>query len=80
MDVKLAEDLGRIKQVSVVDDPGKCVSPSASSNSEIISRTLLTYFLAFQAIKGRLRMRGSQYPLMRNRKVKKAWTPASGMM
>lgn len=39
-----------------------------------------TYFLALYARRGRLRTTGSQYPLMRNRKVRKAWTAASGMI
>jgi hypothetical protein len=39
-----------------------------------------TYFFAFQANRGRFRIKAIQYPLMRNRKVRKAWTAASGMM
>jgi hypothetical protein len=31
----------------------------------------LAYFLTFQPRRGRLRMRGTQYPLMRKRKVRK---------
>lgn len=37
-------------------------------------------FFAFQASRGKLRIMAIQYPLIRNRMVKKAWTAASGMM
>jgi hypothetical protein len=40
----------------------------------------VTYFFPFQANRGRFRISAIQYPLMRNRKVRKAWTAASGMM
>jgi hypothetical protein len=44
------------------------------------SRWSSAYFFALKANKGRLSRIASQYPLMRNRKVRKAWTAASGTM
>jgi hypothetical protein len=40
----------------------------------------LPYFLPFQANRGRFKIRATQYPLIRKRNVRKAWTAASGMM
>jgi hypothetical protein len=40
----------------------------------------VTYFLMFQISSGRFRTKASQYPLIRNRKVRNPWTAASGMM
>ena len=40
----------------------------------------MTYFLMFHPMSGKLRIRGSQYPLIRNMKVRNPCTAASGMM
>jgi hypothetical protein len=34
----------------------------------------------FQPKRGRFKSKASQYPLIRNRKVRKPWTAASGIM
>jgi hypothetical protein len=41
---------------------------------------MITHFLILYPRSGRLRMRGSQYPLIRNMNVKNPWTATSGMM
>jgi hypothetical protein len=40
----------------------------------------LAYFLPFHANRGRFRIRATQYPLIRKRKVRNPWTAASGTM
>ena len=39
---------------------------------------MATYFLTLKASNGRFNARATQYPFIRNRMVKKAWTAASG--
>lgn len=79
--VELAEDLRGVEEMGVVDDPGlESASCTRGREREREGERGDTYFLAFQPTRGKLRMRGSQYPLMRKRKVRKAWTAASGMM
>lgn len=89
MNVQLPEDLGCVQQVRVLDDPrARSVSHLVVAQPELQSSGRIacprwwwvTYFLAFQANSGRLTIKGSQYPLMRNRKVKNPCTAASGMM
>jgi hypothetical protein len=41
---------------------------------------LPTYFFALNATRGRFSTMASQYPLITKRKVRKAWTAASGMI
>lgn len=71
--VKLPKDLGRVQEMLVFKDP-------------VLVSMLLhaagcpTYFFPFQANKGRFKIRATQYPLIRKRKVRKAWTAASGTM
>jgi hypothetical protein len=67
VDVELPEDLGRVKQVVLLEDP----SSSQYSSSPTAQPDLYTYFLPFQANRGRFRIRATQYPLMRKRKVRK---------
>ena len=67
VDVKLPEDLGRVEKVVLLEDP----SSSQYSFSQTAQLGLYTYFLPFQASRGRLRIRATQYPLMRKRKVRK---------
>jgi hypothetical protein len=76
MDIQLSEDLGGIQKMLVIDD-------SFNNVRIFYFRAFLpfsTNFFAFHASKGKLRMKASQYPLMRNRAVKKACTAASGMI
>jgi hypothetical protein len=39
-----------------------------------------TYFFALKPSRGKFNTNATQYPLMRKRKVRKAWTAASGIM
>ncbi len=39
-----------------------------------------TYFLTLNARSGRLSISATQYPLIRNKNVRKPWTAASGMI
>jgi hypothetical protein len=73
--IKLPEDLCRIQEMLVLED-----SASVSARSWPKSLVACTYFLPFQASRGRLRMSAIQYPLIRKSVVRKAWTAASGMM
>lgn len=74
MDVELSEDLSCIQQVLVLKDP------VLISTHHLACNDAETYFFPFHANKGRFKISAIQYPLMRNRKVRKAWTAASGMM
>lgn len=74
MDVELAEDLSRIEEVGVVNDPQLLLV------FRLEFQDWVTYFLTFQPRRGKLRIRGTQYPLIRKRKVKKPCTAASGIM
>lgn len=74
--VKLPEDLCRIQKVLIFKNPIK-VSILPSLKLRLASAT---YFLPFQANRGRFKMSAIQYPLIRKRNVRKAWTAASGMM
>ena len=77
--VQLPEDLGRVQEMGVIDNPRQNSQYIAVPRAQVyMHRT--TYFLTFQATSGTLRTRGSQYPLIRNRKVRKPWTATSGMM
>jgi hypothetical protein len=76
VNVQLPEDLGRVEQVVLLEDP----IPSQYSCSQTAQLGLCTYFLPFQANRGRFRISATQYPLIRKRKVRKPWTAASGTM
>jgi hypothetical protein len=84
--VQFPEDLGRVEEVLVVHDPVKIrlVSHVQECGGYFIrgwgAVCAITYFFAFHARRGRFSNSAIQYPLMRKRKVKKAWTAASGMM
>ena len=80
VDIQLAEDLGGVKQMSVVNDPVYPVSTFFAPFRAKLLREYPTHFLTFHPRRGKLRIRGSQYPLMRNRKVMKPWTATSGRM
>lgn len=86
VDVQLAENLSRIQEMRVVDDPAKVVSTSLETNiprsgAYVYCRLrCLTYLLTLYATRGRLRMSATQYPLTRKRNVRKPWTAASGIM
>jgi hypothetical protein len=71
--IELPEDLRRVQQVLVLKDP-------TTISMRLTLIVIGTYFFPFQANSGRFRISAIQYPLMRNRKVRKAWTAASGMM
>lgn len=66
MDVQLPEDFRRIKQVVLLEDPVQ--------RQYVLHATsiMYTYFFPFHARRGRLRISAIQYPLIRNRKVRKA--------
>lgn len=66
MDIQLPEDLCRVEQVVLLEDSSICQQTRPSTSVE------KTYFLPFHAKRGRFRMSAIQYPLMRNRKVRKA--------
>jgi hypothetical protein len=74
VNVELSENLGRVKEVLVLEDPVSC------QHTRLVNRVYGTDFFAFQASRGRLRIKAIQYPLTRNRMVMKAWTAASGTM
>lgn len=63
--VELPEDLGRVQEMLVLEDP-------VPINTLLHAVMCPTYFLPFQANRGRFRIRATQYPLMRKRKVRKA--------
>lgn len=75
MHIQLAEDLGRVEKVLVLIDPA-----FVSSIQLYPAIRKKTHFFALNANSGRLSTMASQYPLMINKKVKKAWTAASGTM
>ena len=77
MDIQLPEDLRRVKQVLVLEDSGLV---SNASRRGIFSTGTQTHFFAFHANSGKFRIIAIQYPLMTNKKVRKAWTAASGTM
>jgi hypothetical protein len=78
MNVQLPENLRRIQKMLVL----KYSAHKSAIQIPIISPlpTKTTYFFAFQANSGRFRISAIQYPLIRNRKVRNAWTAASGTM
>jgi hypothetical protein len=69
MDVQLPEDLCRVEQVVLLENPTCLCQPGTPP--PIIAPDS-TYFFPFHAKRGRLRISATQYPLMRNRKVRKA--------
>ena len=72
--VQLPENLGCVKEMLVLENPVKC-------KCHVCSQTgCSTYFFAFHASSGKFRIKASQYPLIKNMKVRNAWTAASGMM
>ena len=73
--IKLPEDFSRIQEMLVLEDPA-----IVSARSWPTYPVACTYFLPFQASRGRLSMSATQYPLIRKSAVRKAWTAASGMM
>jgi hypothetical protein len=77
MNVQLPEDLGRIKKVLVFKNP---IRQLLSGSHLARGAECLTYFLPLNANNGKFSNNANQYPLMRNRKVKKACTAASGTM
>lgn len=76
VDVQLPENLGRIQQVRVLDNP----EVWRQFYVRHVRGSGHPYFLMFHARRGRFRIRATQYPLMRKRKVRNPWTAASGMM
>lgn len=73
--IKLPENLGRVQEMGVVEDPR-----SLSAMRPLPKDSPSTYFLTFHPRRGRLRINGSQYPLIRNMNVRNPWTATSGMM
>ena len=74
--IELPEDLRCVQQMLVLKDP-------VTVSIVLIpwySHGPATYFFPFHANRGRFRINAIQYPLMRNKKVRKACTAASGMM
>lgn len=75
--IKLPENLGRVEEMGVVENPR---SQSAMPMRPLSADSPSTYFLTFHPRRGRLRINGSQYPLIRNMNVRNPWTATSGMM
>jgi hypothetical protein len=67
MNVQLPEDLCRVEQMVLLEDPVIC-----QYNASLLDQSNSTYFLPFHAKRGKLRMSATQYPLMRNKNVRKA--------
>jgi hypothetical protein len=67
MNIQLPEDLCRVEQMVLLKDPflGQYTFLHARFG-------VYTYFLPFHAKRGRFRISATQYPLIRNRKVRKA--------
>lgn len=87
VDVQFSEDLSSVEKVLVIIDPIRHIlgysyhiSKAFHTSEERVCDCGCTYFFPFQATSGRFSNSGSQYPLIRNSAVKKAWMPASGMM
>lgn len=78
--IKLAENLGGIKQVGVINNSSSRVVRKTYSTLRQYSSSRAAHFLMLYPSRGRLRIRATQYPLIKNKKVKKPWTAASGRM
>lgn len=78
VDVKLAEDLSGVQKMGVVKNPAS--RQLTFTLQRIAPCHAGTDFLMFQARSGRFKIRGTQYPLIKNKKVIKAWTANSGRM
>lgn len=75
MHIQFPEDLCGIKKVIVVENPR-----ILSACSWPLRYAISSHFFALNATRGRFRSRAIQYPFIRKRNVRKAWTAASGMM
>jgi hypothetical protein len=67
----------RVEKVLVLHDPNIDISFSYIWRGALEGGT---YFFAFHPSKGKFKISASQYPLTKNKSVRKAWTAASGMM
>lgn len=91
--IQLPENLSSVKEMCVVKNPIYLISSEyrAVKQPDFVCEEMwniqkasqpgvVTYFLTLKARSGRLRINATQYPLIRNSRVKKPWTAASGMI